>query len=220
MCKGHKLIGILAYGSLISDPGWEIRDQIDHWIPNVKTPFPVEYARRSKSRANAPTLVPVPTGKGDSVQAKIIVMKRDVLLNQVVDMLYRREIHRVGDTEKVYKEPDGDSTNKIRIARIHHLCNRDTVIYTDVAVNIEEILDENLTDLQKANILADAACDSLIEKTYNTCEDGIHYLDAAIQMGVITRLTEPYKQAILRKAGITQDSLALAREAIANSKGL
>lgn len=43
-------IGILAYGSLIEDPGKELKPLIIERIPNVKTPFSVEFARSSSSR--------------------------------------------------------------------------------------------------------------------------------------------------------------------------
>src|SRR5262249_52648561 len=50
-------IGILAYGSLINDPGVEIEPLIVERI-STRTPFPVEYARLSKSRGGGPTVVP------------------------------------------------------------------------------------------------------------------------------------------------------------------
>ena len=53
-----KTIGILAYGSLISSPGDEIASATTETIKNVQTPFRVEFARTSTSRAGAPTLVP------------------------------------------------------------------------------------------------------------------------------------------------------------------
>ena len=43
------MIGILAYGSLITHPGHEIESVLDHVIPDVLTPFPVEYARHSRA---------------------------------------------------------------------------------------------------------------------------------------------------------------------------
>ena len=46
------MIGIMAYGSLIADPGNEIQNRLDHFISDVETPFPVEYARRSGKTRN------------------------------------------------------------------------------------------------------------------------------------------------------------------------
>ncbi|MBC6491720.1 hypothetical protein BC349_11720 [Flavihumibacter stibioxidans] len=54
-------IGILAYGSLIEDPGQMISDLIIKKISTV-TPFPVEYARISSPRDGAPTLIPFEAG--------------------------------------------------------------------------------------------------------------------------------------------------------------
>jgi len=70
------MIGILAYGSLITHPGQEISSVLDHVIPDVMTPFPVEYARKSGTRAGAPTLVPVPIGCGTPVKAVVLVLKK------------------------------------------------------------------------------------------------------------------------------------------------
>jgi len=70
------MIGILAYGSLITHPGQEIESVLDHVIPDVMTPFPVEYARKSGTRDGAPTLVPVPIGGGTPVKAVVLVLKK------------------------------------------------------------------------------------------------------------------------------------------------
>jgi len=215
------MIGILAYGSLITDPGWEILDHTDKgdWIRPVETPFAVEYARRSKTRANAPTLVPVPDGKGIPVQSEIIVLKEEISLPQAFNILYRREIHRVGDTRKNYCEPEVNDLKKIRISQLKDFAGLDVVLYTNLAANFEEVLDDGYSDQQKSKLLCDAACESLTRETYHTCQDGIHYLDAAIHCGVQTRLTELYSQEILEKAG-NSENLATARMILAKSKGL
>lgn len=57
------VLGILAYGSLIAGPGAELQPLVVD-SKAVDTPFEVEYARSSTKRAGAPTLVPVPDGKG------------------------------------------------------------------------------------------------------------------------------------------------------------
>jgi len=214
------MIGILAYGSLIADPGWEILENTDRWIRPVETPFPVEYARRSKTRANAPTLVPVPFGKGDPVYAAVIVLKKEILLQQAMDILYRREIHRIGDTSKAYREPDSLDTVKMRIVQLSNFADLNTVLYTKFPANFQQILDDKYDDYQKSDLLCVAACTSLTEETFHTCQDGIHYLDAAIYSGVKTRLTELYAQAVLNAAGHNVVDLAIARALIAKSRGL
>jgi hypothetical protein len=52
-------VGILAFGSLIDRPGWEIDEGIIGRKAGVLTPFSVEFARKSVKRGGAPTLVPV-----------------------------------------------------------------------------------------------------------------------------------------------------------------
>ena len=54
-----KKIAILAYGSLIDEPGEELENCIVNRLGPILTPFKVEYARSSRTRGGAPTLVPV-----------------------------------------------------------------------------------------------------------------------------------------------------------------
>ncbi|GAA4131236.1 hypothetical protein ACFFTN_26415 [Aminobacter aganoensis] len=61
-------VGILAYGSLIGDPGAEIEPAITSRIACL-TPFPVEFARQSRTRKGAPTLVP--SERGASIRAQM-----------------------------------------------------------------------------------------------------------------------------------------------------
>ena len=76
-------IGILAYGSLIHEPGCEIAPAIIRQI-FCRTPFKVEYARKSNSRNGAPTLVP--DNRGTKVTAQILVV--DLTLCEAKDCLY------------------------------------------------------------------------------------------------------------------------------------
>lgn len=85
-------VGILAYGSLIGDPGAEIAPVILGRI-ECRTPFKVEYARTSVSRMGAPTLVPYDAG--DHVAAQILVV--DLPIHEATNRLYRRELHKVGE---------------------------------------------------------------------------------------------------------------------------
>lgn len=48
--KEKPTVGILAYGSLISDPGDEIENARTKIIHDVMTPFHIEFARSSKNR--------------------------------------------------------------------------------------------------------------------------------------------------------------------------
>jgi len=213
------MIGILAYGSLLADPGWEIKDHTDRIIRSVDTPFPVEYARRSRTRSGAPTLVPVQPGKGIPVQAAVIVLKESNSLQNACDILYRREIHRPGDLQKKYREPRGQNTDHIRIDVLRDFAGLDTVVYTNLSCNFEQIVDDTYDDHEKAELLSIAARESLTEETFYTCQDGIHYLDTARHYGVRTRLTDIYLRAILALSGHATD-LATARVLLAKSKGI
>lgn len=62
-----KQIGILAYGSIISDPGQEILSCTSKREFGIKTDFRVEFARKSASRCNAPTLAVVSDGGSTSM---------------------------------------------------------------------------------------------------------------------------------------------------------
>jgi hypothetical protein len=213
------MIGILAYGSLIADPGWEIQDAIAWTVPDVMTPFAVEYARCSRTRAGAPTLVPVSSEVGIPVQAKILVLKKEVRETTALNILYRREIHRVGDTKKRYVPAANPSPNQIIIRRLENYYQVKTVFYTQIAPNREQILSGEISEEEKASLLAAWCAESLTHDTYFTCGDGIHYLSTAIHFGVRTRLTESYRQAVLRLAG-GPSRLEEARLKIAREKGI
>ena len=83
-------IAILAFGSLIEDPGKEIGALISDRIEGVATPFSIEFARSSGTRCGAPTLIPVDDG-GSSVKAVLLVLDSAVGLQQAETLLWRRE---------------------------------------------------------------------------------------------------------------------------------
>ncbi len=59
------------------------------------TPFGIEFARSSRTRDGAPVLVPVGTS-GTPVSGVIMLLREGISEQEVMDRLYRREIHRVG----------------------------------------------------------------------------------------------------------------------------
>ncbi len=211
------MIGIIAYGSLIADPGWEIKNITDRIIAEVETPFEVEYARKSDTRSEAPTLVPVPDGKGWHVQSYLFVLKPYTRIQSAKNILYRREIHQVGNRSKLYAHSNNPSINKTTVVETHNFKNVGLVLYTRIGANLPAILDESITDQEKAEQLARLAINSVNEITYFTCQDGIHYLATAMYYGVTTRLTELYKQTILQLTDNAPD-LAEARLRIAKNK--
>lgn len=80
-------IGILAYGSLIDDPGVEIEPYIEARIQDIETPFSIEFARSSATRDGAPTVVPVEDG-GAPVKAQILVLNNQIDLKNAEDLLW------------------------------------------------------------------------------------------------------------------------------------
>jgi len=196
-------IGILAYGSLLADPGAELAEAIVERRPAM-TPFPIEYARSSKGRAGAPTLVPAEIGS--PVKAQILVMRPDIQEHEIQNRLYRREINRVGDQECLYDDAAQRSKeNAVVIKALRDLAGVPTVFYTSLKANIPEVLSAGLSDEEKAERLAELAVASVKPETYAAGRDGIRYLDDAIRYGIVTPLTELYRAAILRRAGDAPD---------------
>ncbi|WP_428330305.1 hypothetical protein [Mucilaginibacter sp.] len=126
-------IGILAYGSLIVDPGNEIGSLTIGRL-NCVTPFAVEYARLSKKRDYAPTLIPVATG-GCPVNAVILLLKPETSLQVAKDILWRRET-RQDDLSRPYPEHKPPGEDSVRVEVIHNLAGVETVIYTSISRNI------------------------------------------------------------------------------------
>jgi hypothetical protein len=80
-------------------------------------------------------------------------------------------------------------------------------------------MDAERTQEEKAELLAQAAIDSVTQETFDKGLDGIQYLADNIEAGVVTVLTEVYAQAILSKVGIVSN-LGQASGLIAQQKGI
>jgi len=198
-------IGILAYGSLLANPGVELAEAIVDRIP-VMTPFVVEYARSSDGRDGAPTLVPVPESYGASVPAKILVLRETVTLQNAYNMLYRREVGPKAKPDTVYDDAAQRSKrNAVVIETVHDLAGVSTVSYASLKANIPKVLRADLGDEEKAEILAQLAVKSVTAKAYAAGRDGIRYLADAIRHGIHTPLTDLYKCAVLRLADDAPD---------------
>jgi hypothetical protein len=187
-------VGILAYGSLIGDPGAEIVPVIVKRIA-CRTPFKVEFARSSESRKGGPTLVP--NEDGEEVAAQILVV--DLPVAEATHHLYRREIHKVGDTI-LYDSKGKDTPNRVAIKTIRQFENVETVLYTSIRANIREV---------NAATLAKLAIESA--RALNDGSDGISYLMNAKAAGTRTALSEAYEAEILRLTGTANLSDALRR---------
>jgi len=212
--------GILAYGSLLADPGDEIAWATERRIEDVTTPFAVEYARSSRGRAGAPTLVPVPDESGARVQAQILVIRPDMWDDKVVDILYRREVNRVGIQKVVYdSQKQSRKRDPVLVETTRDLAGVPCVFYTRLNPNLDFVLRDDLPPEEKAERLARMAVQSVTPETFNEGRDGIRYLADAIHHGIQTPLTDLYKCAVLRLAGDAPD-LEEARLRIARQKGI
>ncbi len=203
-------LGILAYGSLLADPGEEIAAATAGRIP-VTTPFCVEYARSSRGRAGAPTLVSVPEGGGARVAAQILLIEPGLSAPVVRDMLFRRETNRVGNRTLTYSDDvQRAEADAVVIKVLQDLAGVPTVFYAALKANIPEIVSADLSSEAKAERLAELAISSVTQETYQARRDGIRYLADAIEHGIRTPLTDLYRDAVLRRAGGAPD-LEMAR---------
>lgn len=179
-------VGILAYGSLIRDPGVEINPLIVRRLPST-TPFPVEYARLSRSRGGAPTVVP--HSSGCPVKAEVLVLSDSVSLAQAESLLWRRETRKEG-SDRAYRE--STEPNAVLVRDEPGLCGLGHVLYTDFNPG------GKLTD-PDPKALAEAAIGSVAKAPPG--KDGISYLVDLIDAGVETELTPGYIEQILAMTG-------------------
>jgi len=182
----EKNIGMMAYGSLIRDPGPEIRPLIIKRIP-TKTPFPVEFARLSRKRGNAATLVPYAVGK--PVYAELLILKEEISLGQAKDLLWRREC----DEEESGKHyPAGERPNSARVEELENFFGFKKILYAD-------FLPTGKLPRVDPMQLAQQAIESVAMAEPG--KDGISYLIQVTGSGVKTELTDQYVASILSATG-------------------
>lgn len=178
-------VGILAYGSLLDDPGAELQACEVRRIEGVKTPFDVEFARSSRTRCGGPTLVPVTAG-GAAVSASVLVLKDTVDEEFAQDMLYRRETWQVGEPV-YYRDAQGDW-----IRTISSFAGLDTCLYTAFESNIHSLTVAQLADLAITSASKAAGADE---------RDGISYLKEQKRRGLVTPLMPGYEAEVLSRTG-------------------
>lgn len=183
-------IGILAYGSLIPNPGAEIGPVTVRRIDGVETPFRVEFSRSSRVRDGAPTLVPVDRG-GARVTGVVLVLHDSVTESTAQDMLYRRERNRVGSGDR-YADVDPADPDSAFLGRLDGFAGLDAVFHAALRANIEEPTPELLARLAIASAAAPSGAMD---------RDGIRYLMDAVQSGIVTPLMPEYEKGILRRTG-------------------
>ncbi len=190
MSRFGRSVGILAYGSLGDDPGVEIGPLIVERIENVETPFCVEFARTSRTRVGAPTLVPVSEG-GSRIKGKILVLEDRISETEATDMLWRRETRREGSGEK-YEAPAQPDVNAVVVRRLEDFERLDVVLYAEIGANIADPTPRKLAEL---------AVNSARSRAGREAKDGIAYLIGVKENGVETPLMPDYESEILRQTG-------------------
>jgi hypothetical protein len=189
-------IGILAFGSLIDNPGEEIEAALVGRKANVVTPFNVEFARKSMNRAGAPTLVPVESG-GCPVHAQILLL--DVAEQEAKDRLWRREIDRVGEGGH-YVHRANPGSNTLIIDRYENFEGLSVVLAARFAATIVPPTAEHLADLAITSL---ASAES--------GRDRITYLIDAKRNGIVTPLSTAYEREILRRTETVDLNKALLK---------
>lgn len=180
-------IGILAYGSLIEDLGAELHSYIVDRITNVEIPFNIEFARKSRTRGDAPTVIPVESG-GGQVKATILVLKAGTTVEEAEDLLWRRET-RNESSDNHYKRPRNPGQNNVLVeSSISGLEGIDCVLYTKIGANIAEPTAEKCATL---------AIESAKSSAGKSGKNGINYLLSLKRQGVTTPLMEEYEKEIL-----------------------
>jgi hypothetical protein len=187
-------IGILAYGSLISDPGAEIGPLIVRRVPTT-TPFPVEFARLSRTRGGGPTVVP--HSSGCPVKAEMLVLCDSVLLTDAISLLWRRETRQEG-SGRVYS--GSTCANAVVIRDESGFGGLDHALYADFNPG-------GKLNGPEPRALAEAAISSVAEAAPG--KDGISYLMDLIDAGVETVLTPRYVDHILALTGAANLAEAL-----------
>jgi hypothetical protein len=182
-------IGILAFGSLIGNPGDEIAalEAAAERRRGVLTPFPVEFARSSTKRGGAPTVVPYPNG--GSVKAEIIVV--EATDQRAKDALWRRETDNL-NSKRSYREPTNPGRNTLVIKSFANFEGLPVVLAAFFAATIEHPTPTRLGEL---------AIQSAQDRTVRLGRDGISYLIEAKRCGLVTPLSPYYEREILRITG-------------------
>jgi hypothetical protein len=179
-----KTIGILAFGSLIDNPGKEIEAVLVGRRRKVMTPFRVEFARKSIKRGYAPTLVPVHSG-GSPVQAQILLV--DTSEQDAKDRLWRRETNKVGQGGHYKHHPD-PGPNTLIIDRYDNFQDIAVVLAARFAATINPLSAEHLAYLAIKSVASTEAG-----------RDGIAYLIDAKRNGITTPLSSAYEREILQR---------------------
>lgn len=170
-------------------------------IEEVETPFLVEFARSSRTRDGAPTLIPVTMG-GCRVRAVILILNPEVSVESAMDLLWRRET-RKGDRTIRYQARTDPGPNHVVVEHLSNFSGLKTVLYTSIGANIPKNTPECLARLAIESAKGNAGATKM---------DGINYLLSVKRHGVKTPLLPAYEVKILELS--KADSLEKAFEKI------
>ena len=204
-----KPVGILAYGSLISDPGKKFKKKRIGTIYDVDTQFKVEFARKSGTggdtpgsitRGGAPTLVPFEGGKNVKGQVLVVDMCLLDAANELLSRETRREINTklcdddiiLLDVEQIEWKAEHEKDGIVRVMKIRYEWP-ETVLVTWIDDNMKFVnINETKT---RTELLACNAISSVYKASRR--RDGITYLNDAIGNGIETVLSLTYRDEIL-----------------------
>jgi hypothetical protein len=134
--------------------------------------------------------VPVENG-GSPASARIFVLSDELSESEAQDRLWRRETGRKGS----YRAPENPGPDDVVVEALEHFHGLGLVYYTRIGANIDGVTAEVLAGLAIAS--AEAVGRGELEKG----KDGISYLLAAKQSGIVTPLMPYYEDQIKRKTG-------------------
>jgi hypothetical protein len=163
------LCGVLAFGSLIWEPG-ELAELDKAGEIICLTPWPVEFARSSRSRHWAPTLVRVQNGA--QVAARVLLYRSDAELVKTT----------LACRESIDLRSHPNSVRQCQVA----CAECQPIWYTALSPNIADLRPDCLARLAIASV---KPC---------TEKNGIRYLAECIKLGVRTAMTQSYHAEILR----------------------
>ena len=204
-----KAVGILAYGSLISDPGEKFKQNRIGTIYDVDTRFRVEFARKSGTevskpgkimRGGAPTLVPFKEGKNVKGQVLVVDMclldaAKELLIRETrkekIDDLSEDCITEL-DVENIKWKEENKKDSIVRVMKIPFEWP-ENVLVTWIDDNMK------LTDISDTKARAELLACNAISSVYKASRrcDGITYLNDAIGNGIETALSLAYRDEIL-----------------------
>jgi len=192
-------VGILAYGSLLEEPGEEIGPRIVERIAGVETPFHIEFVRSSPTRGGAPTVAPVASG-GAVVLGTVLVLDDRVSIEEARDMLWRRETRREGSRQR-YQKPTDPDPNKMVAEEIQNFAGVALVLYARFGPTLSNPTPEELARLAIMSAMSEAG---------KRGRDGISYLISLKRQGILTPLMPAYEKALLKNTGAASLEDALA----------